>query len=203
MFSLLIVPLQRSFGQLQISLARCRSVSRVLFIISVALIVSGCESLELNNSADKVDEVIIPELRGNVLVDGQPATGMKLRVSHLEGEESVCEMVTAELSVDAEGGFVFPVVTGKLGTSFLDSINNNWQLCVSSAENSESTEAAQAGKSDWTLIWHDSHAGVMFGEKFTELACDLDNLPSDDGKKKSFFSSLKQDDPVCVVVDQL
>lgn len=204
MISTTIVPLSRRH-QLQKSFSRCRSWFRLAIIIAVALIVSGCESIELNNSATKVDEVIIPELRGSVLIDGQPAAGLKLRVSHLEGENSVCEKVTAELAINADGGFAFPAVTGNLGASVLDSINNNWQLCVSTPVVSESANSAETADSDWKLIWYDSHAGVMFGEKFTELACDLTKLPSSDTKKRSkqsFFSRFREADPVCVIADQ-
>lgn len=182
----------------------------VLRIVSVALILTGCESLQLTNNAQDIEEVLIPELRGVLLQAGQPAAGVRLRVSQREGEQSVCEIPFAEASAGSEGEFLFPVVNGDLSGNVFDRVSNDWQICVAKDDlagdsSADATDAdtdaveTEALATRWQQIWYDSHAGVMFGEKFTELACDLDKIPTDDGKKKSFFSRFKEPPAICVI----
>lgn len=182
---------------MQLPITPSRRFTLTLPIVSVMLVIAGCESLQSGTGAQDVDEVIIPELRGVVQQSDQAAAGIRLRVSHREGERSVCEIPLAETRADEDGKFLFPVVRADISTATLDSLSNNWQICVASDDLAGQT-AGSGSDTEWQQIWYDSHAGVMFGEKFTELSCNLDKLPVDEARKKSFFSRLKQPPVICV-----
>ncbi len=167
--------------------------------LSITFSLAGCETLRLDNDAQSIDEVIIPELRGVLLQSGQPASGVRLRVSQREGEQSVCEIPLAQTNAGSDGDFLFPVVNSDLSGAVFDRVSNNWQICIAKDDLAGQQAADPATATEWLQIWYDSHAGVMFGEKYTELTCDLDKIPRDDGRKKSFLSRLRQPPAICVV----
>ena len=173
----------------------------VLSIVSVTLILTGCESLQLSNESKEIEEVLIPELRGVLQKAGRPAAGVRLRVSQREGDRSVCEVPFAEASAGSDGEFLFPVVNGDLSGNLFDRFSNNWQICVAKDDLGRDADT-DASDTEWLQIWYDSHAGLMFGEKFTELNCDLDKIAVDDGKKKSFFSHFKEPPAICAIKAQ-
>ena len=83
----------------------------------------------------------------------------------------------------------------------LNDFSTDWQVCVAAEPPGEGSSVSDESSDEqvWQQVWYDSHVGVMFGEKFTELSCKLERLEVDESQRKSFFSRLQPRPPVCVI----
>lgn len=163
----------------------------VTLLVSVVAVLAGCGTVNfspgLEGKSSSLERVLVPRIRGELLQGESPLAGRQLRLSHNEGRQAVCEFPLEETSTNEQGEFDFPAKVDEMDTGVLERVENDWQVCVLSPD---------AG---WTLIWFESHSGVMFGEKSSRIECDLDRLADLKSGNRSFLGKLTGPRQVCTL----